>query len=344
MTTTVTEFCVVCAADRRIRREQQQVEYDVRGAKISLAIPVKVCEKCGTSEVDETYGRDPVEAAYGAYRERNNLLNPEQIREIRKKYHLSQKTFAAILGMSEATINRYEGGGLQDAAHDATIRACQSPEFVRQQLQLRGDGLSARQRSKVEAAIQRALSGRRGIVPNRERLSTTSGKPSLTTGFRQFDYERYAAVVVWFCRNVKTVTATSLNRLLFYADFLCYKTETRSITGAAYRRMTYGPVPADYGVLRERMEMDGYVRIEEVKYKTGFVGEQYYVGPMADSLGVLLSPREIRVLETVAQSVAGLTPREISDRSHQESAWIATPDRQLISYREAASLSLTLPG
>ena len=62
--------------------------------------------------------------------------------------------------MSEATINRYEGGGLQDAAHDATIRACESPEFVRQQLQLRGGRLSERQRSKVEAAIDRAYRGR----------------------------------------------------------------------------------------------------------------------------------------------------------------------------------------
>ena len=95
---TTTEFCVVCAADRPIRREQQQVEYDVRGQKISLSIPVKVCDECGTSEVDETYGRDPVEVAFVAYREQNGLLPPERIREIRKKYHLSQKTFAAFSG------------------------------------------------------------------------------------------------------------------------------------------------------------------------------------------------------------------------------------------------------
>ena len=332
---TTTEFCVVCAADRPIRREQQQVEYDVRGEKVSLSLPVKVCEGCGTSEVDEIVARDPVEAAYAVYRERKGLLTPERILEIRKGYHLSQKTFAAILGMSEATINRYEGGGLQDAAHDATIRACESPEFVRQQLRLRGGSLSDRQRSRVEAAIERSLSGKKGVV--------LGGELSLSTGFRGFNYERYAAVVIWFCRNVKTVTVTSLNKLLFYADFLCYKIETRSITGAAYRRMTYGPVPADYGGLRERMELDGYVEIREVKYRNGFVGEEYRIGPAADSLHVTFSVSEQRALQTVAKSLAGLTPREISDRSHQETGWIDTPDRELISYQEAVNLSLSLP-
>ena len=149
-------------------------------------------------------------------------------------------------------------------------------------------------------------------------------------------------MVVWFCQNVNAITVTSLNKLLFYADFLCYKIETRSITGAAYRRMTYGPVPADYGGLRQRMEMDGYVEIKEVRYKNGNVGEEYRIGPAADTLHVTFSAQEQRVLQVVAKSLAGLTPREISDRSHQESAWIATPDRELISYQEAAKLSLTV--
>lgn len=77
MSTIKIEFCVVRAADRPIRRQQQQVEYTVRGEKISLSIPVKVCETCGTSEVDENLGRDPVEMAYAVYREKKGLLTPE---------------------------------------------------------------------------------------------------------------------------------------------------------------------------------------------------------------------------------------------------------------------------
>ena len=138
------------------------------------------------------------------------------------------------------------------------------------------------------------------------------------------------------------VTATSLNKLLFYADFLCYKVETRSLTGAAYRRVQRGPVPVDYSGLRARMELDGYVDIREVTYRNGNEGEEYGLGPRADELSVSFSPREVRVLQTVAMELGGLTPRQISERSHQETAWIATPDRQLISYQDAMSLSLSV--
>jgi len=343
MNSNLPEFCVVCAVDRPIRREQQEVEYEVRGEKVSIALPVKICDACGTSEIDETAGCDPVEAAYAAYRERKGLLSPQQILALRKRYHLSQKTLAALLGMSEATINRYEGGGLQDAAHDATIRACESPDFVRRQLRLRGGGLSERQRSKVETAIERVLATKVDAAAERAIGSAMPHELSLTTGLRAFNYERYAAVVAWFCRNVRTITSTSLNKLLFYADFLCYKVETRSLTGAAYRRMPYGPVPAQYGELRERMELDGYIQVREVKYRNGRVGEEYRIGPAAKSLPMGFSATEQRVLAAVAELLAELTPREVSERSHQESAWIDTPNRQLISYQKAASLSLSLP-
>jgi putative zinc finger/helix-turn-helix YgiT family protein len=336
------EFCVACGDDRPIRREQQQVEYDVRGEKIAISLPVKVCDTCGTVEVDEAFGQDPVEQAYAIYRQRKGLLTPEQIEETRKRYHLSQKTFAALLGMSEATINRYEGGGLQDGPHDVIIRACVSPEFMRQQLELRGDKLSPRQRQRVEAALQRELGVRQHSLSDSDVLSSMPNELSLTTGFRRFSYERYVAVVLWLCRNVKTVTVTSLNKFLFYADFLCYKVESRSITGAAYRRMTYGPVPADYSGLRDRMELDGFIEIQEVAYQNGNVGEEYRLGPKADECPAHFSPQELRVLKTVAKTLGSLTPSRISERSHQESVWINTADRQLLSYQEARDLSLSL--
>ncbi len=91
------------------------------------------------------------------------------------------------------------------------------------------------------------------------------------------------------------------------------------------------------------MELDGNVEIREVKYKNGFVGEEYCIGPAADSLKVTFSASELCVLRAVVKSLVGLTPREISDRSHQESARTDTPDRELISYQKAGNLVLSLP-
>jgi hypothetical protein len=44
----------------------------------------------------------------------------------------------------------------------------------------------------------------------------------------------------------------------------------------------------------------------------------------------------------VADEFSGRTAKEITERSHQERAWTETPEKQLISYQAAATLSLDL--
>jgi hypothetical protein len=73
------------------------------------------------------------------------------------------------------------------------------------------------------------------------------------------------------------------------------------------------------------------------------VGEEYPVGPRADELETSFSPQELAALEVVARTFEGITPSQISDRSHQETAWKDTEDRALISYEKAAELSLPVP-
>ena len=339
MSTIAAHYCVVCGEERSFRHEQQSVEFEVRGETLIFDVPVKVCAACGVIE-DEV---DPAEIAFQMYRKEKGLQTPQQIREIRERYRLSQKSFAALLGMSEATINRYEGGGVQNKVQDTAIRSCANPDIMRDHLQRRGDQLSDFQRRRVEESLKGEGQKRRGILVNEDKLWNMPDELSLTTGFRRFNYERYAAVVAWFCRRMKIVTATSLNKLLFYADFLHFYSESVSLTGTTYRRLSYGPVPADFGGLREQMELDQIVEVREVPYQNGRVGEEYHLGPMADEVKVSFSPRELKTLETVAKAFSDVTPSEISDRSHNETAWQETGELELISYDKAAGLSLRLP-
>jgi putative zinc finger/helix-turn-helix YgiT family protein len=152
MNISFTDFCPACAEDRTIRREQRAIDFAVRGETITLELPVRVCTVCETTEIDESVG-DPVSLAYATYRELHGLLSPDQVKVIRQRYQLSQRSFATLLGMSEATINRYETGGLQDTAHDTAIRACEDPAFLKRILALRGNGLSEWQRRRVETAL-----------------------------------------------------------------------------------------------------------------------------------------------------------------------------------------------
>lgn len=337
---TVHEYCIACGQDGPLCRERQPTAFDVRGETLHIELPVKVCPSCGTTEVED--GFDPAEIAFAEYRRRKDLLTPERIRNIRKRYALSQKSFAALLGMSEATVNRYEGGGLQDEAHDAAIRACENLDFVRGLLERKGGKLSPWQRCRVEAALIGQAEAA-DLPRTMGRLWSMPRDISPLTGYRCFSYEKYAAVVVWFCQRLNTVTPTSLNKLLFYADFLHFRSESVSLTGTAYRRLQYGPVPADFGGLREQMEFDELVEVREVEWDNGNLGEQYVAGPNAHSIDVAFSPRERKVLESVAQTCERLTPTQLSQRSHSETAWRDTENRMLISYETARDLSLPVP-
>ena len=149
------DFCVVCATERELALETKSVEYKVKGEAISVELPLTICAECGTEEIEESFGKDPTVCAYEIYRERNNLLSPQQIKDLREKYGLSQKSFALLIGMSESTVNRYESGSVQDAAQDSAMRAFEDPKFALGALKRRGASLSERQRTKVEEAISR---------------------------------------------------------------------------------------------------------------------------------------------------------------------------------------------
>ena len=56
---------------------------------------------------------------YDEYRKKKQWLMPEEIRKIRKRYELSQKEYASLLGISYSTLSAIENGSLQSKAHES---------------------------------------------------------------------------------------------------------------------------------------------------------------------------------------------------------------------------------
>ncbi len=65
---------------------------------------------------------------YNIYKKKNNLLTNEEIKKIRKKYGLTQKEYAKVLGVGEITIHRFEKGAIQTEAVDAIMRLSSNPD------------------------------------------------------------------------------------------------------------------------------------------------------------------------------------------------------------------------
>lgn len=65
---------------------------------------------------------------YDIYKSMNNLLTTDEIKKIRKKYNLNQKDYAAVLGVGEITIHRFEKGSIQTEAVDSIMRLSDNPD------------------------------------------------------------------------------------------------------------------------------------------------------------------------------------------------------------------------
>lgn len=329
-------YCPRCEDYRPVREEQRKETHSVRGEDIEVDLAVKLCEQCGEILFDEERDGALLDKVYAEYRRRAGLQTSAEIKEVRLRYGLSQRSFATLLGMSQATVNRYEAGGLQDQAHDALIRAYANPETMRDLVEHRGRLLSDRQRAELLNRLKGEIGRRLATLP---REMTFGEKPSIWTGFRLFSYERYAATVAWLCERLHQVVTTKMNKLLFYADFRHFGSTSSSITGAAYLRMQFGPVPEHYDWLVAMLEEDGYVVSQEVVYSNDCVGTEFVPGPRASELKDVLEPIVVETLAEVCSRLGHMTAREVSERSHRERAWTETQDRERISYQNASNLS-----
>ena len=65
---------------------------------------------------------------YNIYKKEKGLLTTHEIIDLRKKYDLTQKEFAKVLGLGEVSIARFENGSIQTSAVDTTIRTAQDPK------------------------------------------------------------------------------------------------------------------------------------------------------------------------------------------------------------------------
>ena len=337
----MSEFCPICEDYCETKSEKVQKTFNVRGMDIEISVSNEACVSCGENLSSDQHDQQILDFVNSEYRKRTDLLTPERIKHIRSRYSLSQKCFALLLGMSEATINRYEKGNLQDQAHDTAIRACEDPKFVHSLLERRGHLLTDWQRDRVSKALagEDASSSNFWVTSGVSMLDEVSER----TGFRHFDYNRFAYVVIHLCKDMGEICTTVINKLLFYSDFLNYKTTTVSLTGTAYRKLPYGPVPADYDGLLSKMESDELVEREEVVFANCNIGQYFKPGPKSESIQIELTRHEEEVLSFVSNEFKNISAKEISERSHSENAWLNTKDKELISYLEAQSLKLNMP-
>lgn len=273
-----------------------------------------------------------------AYRRKTGRLTTDEICFVRHKYGITQTDLAVLLGWGEKTIARYEGQQVQDAAHDSILRKLNyDPEWFLQLLEQKKDCFSsevygryytqakALYKSSYDAYVEKSLCARYATMNGNEDACGNS----VISIPKIIDVIRYFAS----SQKVPALYKVRLWKMLWYGDSLSYKRHGHSITGLAYCALPMGAVPVGGDLILELSDIE-YTEVE-FDETTG-----YRFTPTPGYEPKSLSAEDIDVLETVINTVEGLSTHDIVEHMHQERGYQEAEDRSIIQYRYAKELSL----
>jgi uncharacterized phage-associated protein len=152
----------------------------------------------------------------------------------------------------------------------------------------------------------------------------------------EFNQDKFNELVLYIAQQSEgdpRFGATKLNKLLFYADFGCYRLLGAPITGATYRHLQAGPAPRQL-IETRRFLIDSDAA--EVVNRPYFAGTLTRIVPKRESnVNGILSDEELAIVDDVINEFWQYNAHQISERSHREWPWLVTEDMEDIPYYTA---------
>lgn len=130
------------------------------------------------------------------------------------------------------------------------------------------------------------------------------------------------------------VGETVIYKLLYFIDFDFYEKTGKSITGLTYVRNHYGPTP-------QQQTFKGVVSAMKKKKELEVIDTKFFKHLQKKYLPVtkpnlsMLSAEELQHIDEVLARLSDKTASELSALSHRDMPWLATKDKQPISYQLA---------
>jgi DNA-binding transcriptional regulator YiaG len=289
-----------------------------------------------TDETDEIN----LKQAQNQYRERHNLPFPDEIQEIREKYQLSAPKMAEVLGFGINVYRQYENGEVPSQSNARLIQLANDPEEFRK-LVLLSDSFNQKELDKILKHIDLLIIEQNKQLFNFQLgnyLLGTNMKPNLMNGYKKPNLQKAIQVI---CKLIEELnpTKTSLNKLLFYTDFLHYRTNGISFMGLEYRAISYGTVPSRYDSLLEYVDENEYIKRHIKPLDNGNFMENYSLAGNNLLSKSAFTVEEQKTLDTVIENFKGKTTTQIVEQNHQEKAWIENHSHhKMVSYDYAFEL------
>lgn len=330
-------YCEVCGKEVETQIITRRETFSVCGENIDVDAQVMVCADCGEALFNEDLDSATLINVYNEYRRKHKLLLPEEIKKIREQYGLSQRGFSKLLNWGDKTIHRYENGAIQDRAHNSLLLFLREPKNMRTYLTENEIGLDEKQKAVLLRTVERLEQDTEYQIGRCFLNLFCSRPPCEENGFKEFDYEKLCAMVLFFAQKSVELLKTKLMKQLNYSDMIFYKENGISISGLQYAHLPYGPVPDHFDMILGKMASDHIAHIEVI-YDGAY--EKHQVVPERDVPEGILSDAEIEVLNRIYEKFKDFGSVEISEYSHNEKGYRATKQGEIISYAYAKDIQL----
>lgn len=246
---------------------------------------------------------------------KTELSNKElgnRIMTIRKGKELSQKELASVIGISRSSLAQIELGNRKIAIIELMNLSLNLGFSIDKIL-----AMDFRfKKDDVEITLEKETN-----VLDEERISI----PDLMVD----KFRNILLYILERCAGKANVGETVLYKLLYFSDFNYYEIYENHLTGAAYRKLPYGPVPNNISSIIDKMIEKGEIQ----RLKTEFHGyhQTRYIPLIKPDL-TELKASEIEVVDHVINQLSDYYASAISDYSHKDIPWLATEEGDVIDY------------
>ena len=114
-------ICLSCD-ESKFKTKKVRTEQEFKGETLSVVSEAEVCENCGFEHLTDEQANLLRKKTADEYKRAHGLLTSDEVKSFRDKFGMSQKQFAAYLGVGEAGVKRWETYFVQDKSTDKMIR------------------------------------------------------------------------------------------------------------------------------------------------------------------------------------------------------------------------------
>jgi len=233
----------------------------------------------------------------------------EKIKELRTKTGISQQRLAELLGVARPAISQIEN----------TERKVSADEL---------DRLAKIFNISVNSLLNKE---KEPEVILEEKAKEKNLRPSIRINVPQNNLEKFKEVLLYILNKVGSkpnIGETVIYKLLYFIDFDFYEKYEEQLMGAAYIKNHYGPTPAEFEKIVEKMTGKEIVRVKSSYFD--FPQTKYL--PLRKPDLTKLKASEVEVIDNVLNKLSDMNAKQISDYSHNDVPWLTTEDETIIEY------------